>query len=155
MPALQANLSFMTGIVVGAQGNIWLADSGNARVFLISASTGLIGTIAGTSANGDGGPALALLSSLSGLAVNAQGDLYFDSGGIRKVDHTTGDISTVAAQTKLASGGLDNGASPIALDQAGNIFVSSSAALQRVDAVSGNVTTVAGDGAGQYGGAAR
>ena len=52
VPALQANLSYMTGLVVDGQGNIWIADSGNYR-FLSSSrqqpgSSGLLPARRGT-----------------------------------------------------------------------------------------------------------
>jgi uncharacterized protein (TIGR03437 family) len=143
VPALQANLSFMTGLTVDGAGNIWLADQGNSRLFIIPAATGLIRTVAGTSANGDGGPALgALLNYPSGVALNSLGDLFISqsqTNSIRRVDHTTGAISTVAQFTR-------NGviAEQIAVDTAGNIFVALTDRISRVDAISGNVTTVAG-----------
>ncbi len=155
VPALDANLSFMTGLVVDPQGNIWISDSGNARLFRIAASTNLISTIAGTSANGDGGPALgATLYNPFGLVANSQGDLYlYDyADGIRRVDHATGFISKVIPQSALAYGTpLGNGASPIAVDPNGNLFLSLQTSVQRVDAATKAVTVIAGDGFGQYG----
>ena len=151
-PALQANLSFLTGLAVDAQGNVWIADSGNARVFIVASSTNLISTVAGTSANGDGGPALGAVVSPLGLAIDSQGDLYFYDRGIRRVDHTTGFISTVIPYSALAySGYLGNGAAPITVDSNGNLFLSQQTILQRIDAATGAVTVVAGDGFGQYG----
>jgi hypothetical protein len=117
VPALDAHLSFMTGLVIDAQENVWIADAGNARVFKISASTKLIKTVAGTSANGDGGLALgAVLSPLAaGLAADSKGDLYFWDGGIRHVDHATGIISTTTVQNGLVYGeSLGNASSAMA-----------------------------------------
>lgn len=157
VPATSANLSYITAVVVDAQNDIWIADNGNARLFFVSGSTGLIHTVAGTSQNGDGGPATgALISDLRGLAVNAQGDLYFLAMGLRRVDHATHTITTAAFPPVTGSQPitytLGNGASPLALDAAGNIYFSEAAVLQRVDADTGAVTTVAGNGLGQYGG---
>ena len=60
-------------------GNIYVADTGNNRIRMIS-SSGMIQTIAGTGgfgSGGTGGPAsLAGLSSPWGLAVDSQGNLY-------------------------------------------------------------------------------
>ena len=52
-PAVNAALNTPNGIAVAANGNIYIADSGNNRIRMISAATGLIHTIAGT---GDTGP---------------------------------------------------------------------------------------------------
>jgi len=150
VPALDANLSFMTALVVDAMGNIWIADDGNARLFMIAASTGLIKTVAGTSANGDGGPAIgATLYNPVGLAADSQGDLYlYDYGdGIRRVDNATGFISVVIPQRALVYGPpLGNGVTPITVDSSGNLFLSQQYTVQRVDAVTKAVTVVAGIG---------
>jgi uncharacterized protein (TIGR03437 family) len=150
VPALDANLSFITGLVVDPHGNIWIADSGNARLFRVAASTNLISTIAGTSANGDGGPAIgATLYNPVGLAADSQGDLYlYDNGdGIRRVQHATGFISLLIPPSALAYGPpLGNGVSPITVDSSGNVFVSLQNTVQRVDAGTKAVTVVAGPG---------
>ena len=141
-PVLQANLSYMTQLSVDAEGDLWLADSGNRRLFLILASTDAVQTIAGTSANGDGGPALgALLTYPIGLASDAQGDLFIaEAGGaIRRVDHTTGFISTIARLE-----GLNSQGGQIAVDSNGNLLCPTGDRISRVDAISGAVTTVAG-----------
>lgn len=152
VPALQANLSSISGLVADARNNIWIADQGNARLFLVSSATGLIQTVAGTSANGDGGPAVgALLERAVGLAADSHGDLYLSAGRLRRINRTTGIISTVPLRgLDLAQGAL--GASPIALDSVGNIYVSTPARLQRVDAATGEVSTIAGSGVNPYGG---
>ena len=140
VPALQANLA-PGAIVVDSAGNLWLADSGNHRVFIVPAATGLIRTVAGTAPNGDGGPALgALLGYVSGIAVNPAGDIYLgQSNTIRRVDHITGRIATIAQVSTPSNVG-----GQIALDAAGNIFFAAGDHINRVDAASGNVTTVAG-----------
>jgi uncharacterized protein (TIGR03437 family) len=138
VPALQANLGNLMALAVDLTGNLWLADYINHRVFVIPAATGTVRTVAGVSANGDGGPALgALLPTPGGIAANAQGTVYVAAGGIRRIDPSTGFISTVAQGGPL-----------LALDASGNLFFESNntgvAAIQRLDVVSGAVTTVAG-----------
>jgi hypothetical protein len=61
LPALNASFSVIYQMVFDTAQNLWIADQGNARVFLISAATGLVTTVAGTSSNGDGGSALTAL----------------------------------------------------------------------------------------------
>jgi uncharacterized protein (TIGR03437 family) len=150
VPALDANLSFMTGLVVDGAGNIWIADEGNARLFIIAASTNLIKTVAGTSANGDGGLALgATLFNPVGLAADSQGDLYiYDYGdGIRRVDQASGLISMIIPQSAIVYGPpLGNGVTPIAVDSRRNLFLSQQYTVQRVDALTKAVTVVAGNG---------
>jgi hypothetical protein len=62
-------------------------------LFVVAAAPGLVRTVAGTSANGDGGPALgALLPNVAGISVNAQG---FNQR-VRRVDSKTQAIATIA-----------------------------------------------------------
>ena len=139
VPALQANLSFMYGIGLDGAGNMWLADQGNRRLFVIAAATGLIRTVAGTFANGDGGPALgALLPYPTGIAISAQGDLYVQSDATRRVDPVTGFISILPATTVSSPGGQ------LAIDTAGNLFLAASDRIDRIDTKSGSVSIVAG-----------
>jgi uncharacterized protein (TIGR03437 family) len=150
VPALQANLSSMYALAVDRGGNIWIADIGNARVFMIAASTNLIKTIAGTSAKGDGGPALGALINPIGLAADPQSNVYFLDQGIRRVDRATGVITTIVPPTALPST-LGNGVSTLALDANGNFYVSAQVTVQRIDRQTGSVTVVAGNGQGFYG----
>ncbi len=151
VPALKANLSTISTLVVDAAGDIWIADAGNARVFEIAVSTGLIHTIAGTSANGDGGPALGAVINPIGLAADSQGDLFFWDQGIRRVDCASGTITTLFPEIAFPTNPLFGNSRSIALDASGNLYVSKETVVERVDSRSGTVTVVAGDGFGQYG----
>ncbi len=51
-PATQALLSFPRGLAIDAAGNVYIADSLNHRVRMISATTGVITTVAGTGVAG-------------------------------------------------------------------------------------------------------
>jgi trimeric autotransporter adhesin len=66
------------GIAVDASGNLFIADSGNQRVRMVS--NGMITTIAGTGTagfSGDGGPATnAEVYNPSGIAIDAEGKIY-------------------------------------------------------------------------------
>jgi streptogramin lyase len=107
--ATQAMLSYPSGIAVDASDNIFIADKGNNRIRRVDHSTGIIITLAGIRGgartpyggfSGDGGPATrAQLKSPCCVALNPSGDLFIaDSGNnrVRRVDHTTGIITTVA-----------------------------------------------------------
>ena len=114
-PATLAQLSSPRGVAVDAAGNLWIADFDNHRIRMVDAATGTITTVAGTGVAGslgDNGPATAAqLRNPSGVAVNAAGDLWIadlSNDRIRKVDATTGTITTVAGTG--VSGALgDNG----------------------------------------------
>src|SRR5687767_1182010 len=73
-PALAASFSGPTGLAVGPDGTLYVADSGNYRIRTIHPVTGLVSTIAGNGTFGDtgnGGPATAAaLSSFFALAID-------------------------------------------------------------------------------------
>jgi trimeric autotransporter adhesin len=133
-PATSANLSTPRQVALDNKGNVYVPDLGNNRIRKI-APAGVITTVAGNGVaggGGDGGPATAAQLNLGGgLAVDATGNLYIGTTAkIRKVDASTGVISTVAG---TGVGGFSgdggpatlaavNGVSYMALDSAGNIY---------------------------------
>ena len=127
-PAVSAALNTPNGIAVAANGNIYIADSGNNRIRMISAATGLIHTIAGTGetgppdadgiALGDGRPAKdARLNAPMDVAVAPGGDVYIADMGhhrVRVIDGTTRIITTIAGNgipRSAGDGGPARGAS--------------------------------------------
>jgi sugar lactone lactonase YvrE len=68
------------GVIVGSDGNLYIADTGNHRLRKVDASTGIINTIAGNGTgafSGDGGPATsASLYEPRHVAVDSQGNIY-------------------------------------------------------------------------------
>lgn len=100
-PALEARLKGPAGMVWDAAGNLYIADSQNHRVRMVTRE-GVIRTIAGTGvagSSGDGGPAAeASLLLPVDLAFDARGNLHIaEAQGhrIRKIS-AEGVISTVA-----------------------------------------------------------
>jgi sugar lactone lactonase YvrE len=171
-PATSAELDGPVGIALDASGNLYIAEDGNSVIRKVAASTGIITTVAGhfTGANGgysgDGGPAFkAQLDHPFGVAADASGNLYIaDSGNnvIRKVSASTGIITTVVGNGYRAGtnpGGYagDNGPATsaelsdpvgVALDASGNLYIADTTNMRvrRVDASTGIITTVAGNG---------
>jgi sugar lactone lactonase YvrE len=127
-PAATAALNTPNGIAVAPNGNIYIADSGNNRIRMVSAATGLIHTIAGTGDAGppdaddielgDGGPAKdARLQAPMDVAVGPAGDVYIADMGhhrVRVIDGVTGIITTLAGDgipRSAGDGGPARGAS--------------------------------------------
>jgi sugar lactone lactonase YvrE len=113
--ATQTALNRPNAIAVARNGDVYIADTLNHRVRIITQATGLIRTIAGdghpgqADAVGDGGPATAAhLNRPTDVALAANGDLYIADMGhnrVRVVDARTGVITTVAGDGQLGGRG--------------------------------------------------
>jgi len=165
--ATQAYLDSPTGVAVDSAGNLYIADSSDLRIRMVSASTGIITTVAGTGSSGysgDGGAATsATFAGPFGVALDSSGNIYIsdvNDNCVRKVTASTGVITTVAGTG--TSGFSGDGAaatsaelrSPmsVAVDSSGNIFIadSNNVRIREVSASTGYISTVAGDGANSY-----
>lgn len=162
-PARSARLSLPGGITEAPNGDIVIVDFGNHRIRRINRHSGFIETIAGTGEagyNGDGLPAaLAQLSRPEQAVFGPDGDLFIaDSynNRIRRVDHRTGLIGTVAGTGERGSIGDDGPATAaqlhfpegLAVDRSGNLFIADTVnrRVRRVDAATGVITSYAGTG---------
>ena len=161
--AASASLYHPGGTAEDAEGDIFIADSGDNVVREITAA-GVIRRIAGTGIAGLGfaGPVgfPATLSSLDhpqNVTVNAQGDVFIaDTYNNRVVKVTPqGRVVAVAGHGvagysgdgRLAAFAELNEPTGLALDAQGNLYIADSAnnVIRRVDAKTGVISTVAGD----------
>jgi sugar lactone lactonase YvrE len=167
--ATSANLAAPYGVAVDSAGNLYIADTSNNRVRKVTASSGIITTIAGNGTaaySGDGAAAIsASLNFPTGVALDSFGNLFIadaSNNRIRKVAAATGIITTIAGNGISGSGG-DGGAATsanlnqpygVALDSSDNLYVAdtSNNRIRAVPAATGIIATVAGDGTVGYGG---
>ena len=172
-PAVNAQLSSVSGLATDAAGNLYIADF--YRVRKISAS-GVITTVAGIgyttpTFSGDGGPAVNAATIPQGLALDGAGNLYIAdniNNRIRKVT-ANGIIQTIAGNGKQGYSGDGGPATQAALsfnpmqalavDHGGNVYFVSLASqgiplTTRIRKVSpgGTITSVAGNGGDGTGG---
>ena len=135
--ATSAQLYNPNGVAADASGNIFIADTNNNKIRLVT-SAGIITTIAGVGTqgpSGDGGMATsAQLYSPYGVAVDSNGNFYiadFNNDNIRMVNRA-GIIKTLAGMGVQGSSG-DGGAATnaqlyhpagVAVDSSGNVYFS-------------------------------
>jgi len=156
-PAANAQLAEPQGVAVDAAGNLYIADTGNSVVRLVS--NGLISTFAGNGYAGfagDGAKAtIAQLANPGAIAVDAGGNVFISDGSarVRQIVYPTGIINTVAG-TGLTGYSGDGGAavnaqlnSPagVALDASGNVYIADTAnnAVRSLQIVGAAVTASA------------
>jgi trimeric autotransporter adhesin len=167
--ATSAALNYPCGVAIDASGNIYIADTFNLRIRMVTKSTGIISTVAGTGSSGysgDGGLATsAALRSPYGVAIDASGNIYITDAGnnrIRMVTKSTGIISTVAGTGSYGysgDGGLATSADlfyphGVAIDASGNLYIADTYnnRVRMVTKSTGIISTVAGTVSSGYSG---
>ncbi len=159
-PAITSQLSAPSDTDTDAEGNIYIADTGNHSIRKIDRNN-IISTVAGTGANGysgDNGPAVsAELNNPVKIDVDNTGNIYISDQGnhcIRRID-AEGYITTVAG-TGVAGFSGDNGPASnaqlnnptgVTADTYGNIYIADSGngRVRKIDP-SGTITTIMGTG---------
>jgi sugar lactone lactonase YvrE len=160
--AARASLALPLGIALDSKGRLYIADAFNNRIRLID-STGIISTLAGNDSRdfgGDNGPAIsASLNNPGGVVVDGVGNLFITdsrNNRVRRVDAVAKTITTISGNGNFVFGG-DGGLainaglnipSGITLDKTDNLFIADTKnnRIRRVDATSGIITTVVGNG---------
>ena len=167
--ATAASLNTPYNIAFDATGNLYIADRLNNRIRMVDISTGIINTVAGNGHVGYLGDGFAAtsaeLNNPIGIGLDRAGNIYIGDYGnncVRKVIKNSGLIETYAGNGTagfmgdggLASSAVLNGNTHLALNGAENLFIADvqNNRIRRVDAVSGIITTVAGNGTASYSG---
>ena len=171
MLATSSRLSYLRDIAIDPiTGDLYIADNDNYIIRLVTKSTGIISTIAGTGYpgySGDGGPATNATLTADRLAVDpSNGNLYItdrNNNVIRMITKRTGIITTIAgtgAHGYSGDGGLATSASlkspeGIVVDAVtGNIYIADSGnnVIRLTAKSTGIITTIVGTGTRGYSG---
>ena len=163
-PAVDAYLYQPGGTAEDANGNIFIADSGDNVIREIT-TDGKIHLFAGTGISGGPGeavtststPTTVNLSSPESVAVDSHGNVFIaDTFDNRILEVTASGVISVVAGTGKASYTGDGAAATsatlsapagVAVDAQDDVYIADSAnnVIRRVDASTGEITTVAGD----------
>jgi len=175
--ATSGALPELAGMVVGADGGLYLSERQNHRVRRVDLATGIVETVLGNGTMnwcGDGPRLKTCVDMPEALATDSLGNLYFadmGNGLVRKVDAVTGMTSTVAGKVHgvefdengewvTPDHGGDGGPATdatfgsgpygVAVDATGNIYIATGFdhRIRKVDVASGIITTIAGNGEG-------
>ncbi|OYV74139.1 MAG: hypothetical protein B7Z74_02775, partial [Deltaproteobacteria bacterium 21-66-5] len=157
---LPAGTDLMTASYSDASGNFASSST-------VVGANSAITTVAGSGTegySGDGGPANAAeLHYPYAVAVDASGDLFIAdtfNNVVREVHHATGVITTVAGNGTAGYSGDGGQATAaeldepkgVAVDSSGDLFITEGDVVREVNHATGIVNTVAGNGAGGFGG---
>ena len=162
----EVSLKTPHGIAADEEGDLYIADYNNHRIVLVD-TKGMVSTICGVGRrqySGDGGSAsLAGLNGPADVRVDSEGNIYiadYDSHRLRKID-TAGIINTLAGTGEAGFSGDEGPAGSarldhpvaVAFDSSGTVYIAdrNNHRVRRVDK-GGRIHTVAGTGAGGYGG---
>lgn len=150
--AANARFSYPVGIAADASGNLYVADTGNYTVRMIS-TDGVVTTIAGAAGekgNVDGAGGAARFDHPTGVSADTDGNIYvIDSNAIRKIA-PDGSVSTLAGMVAETGYADRKGAAAlfyrpegIAADSAGNLYVADTGnrAIRRISPA-GEVSTL-------------
>ena len=172
--AVRTSLNGARDIAFDSVGNLYIADSGNHRIRKVDFESGIITTVAGTGNFGfDGDGVAANKASLAqpyGIAIDSKDNLYIAdtyNHRVRKVDTKMGIITTIAGNGPNGAfhGGFAGDGGPatesmldtpidLAFDGKDNLYIADkhNNRIRRIDAKTGIITTIAGNGEAGFSG---
>jgi hypothetical protein len=176
-PATSAGLADIAGLVAHPDGGLYISERENLRVRRVDLATGTIHTVLGNGTMnycGEGPRLKTCFDNPNALAIDPQGHVYVADQGnqlVRRIDAVTGITRIVAGKVTPVrfdeigefvsnehggDGGpateatFGSGPFGVGVDAAGNVYIATGwdHRLRRVDAATGIITTVAGNGEG-------
>lgn len=166
--AVTAELSGPSGVFTDEEGNIYFTDMSNNRLRSIN-TAGFISTFAGNGIPGYNGDNIeadaATLNRPNGICMDNEGNVFIAdwyNNRVRKIDHITGKITTVAGngmygyngEEILATSAKLAAPSDVVVDDDGNIFIADhdNNRIRKITKATGKITTYAGTGTASYSG---
>ena len=160
-PATAASIICPEQMTIDLHGNIYFTEALNHSIRKVDL-TGIITTVAGTGTHGfsgDGGAAtLAMINEPSGITTDTAGNIFFcdqENCRIRKIEVSTGIITTIAGNGMPSYGGDNGPASAATLNypygvyfkKPGELYISDNAnhRVRKINA-SGIISTIVGNG---------
>lgn len=162
--ALSSSLFGVAGVAVDLLGNVYFAESNTHRIRKVD-TQGLLTTVAGTGTSGFGADGVATSSELkfpSAVSLDSSGSLYISDNTARVRKLTSGNIITIIGTGTSGFSGdggpataaqVSSGFVKLVFDSSGNTYFSDSGnyRIRKID-VSGNVSTLAGNGSYKHSG---
>ena len=156
-PAADAGISSLLGLTVS--GNfLYIAQRSPCNIRRVNLTTGIITNFAGNgtcAAGPDGAATSTALNFPAALAADRQGRIYVtESGAVRRIDPSTGQIATFAGDGTAGFSGDNlpalqarvNSPQGLAIDSKGTVYISDTGncRIRQVSGTSGIITTIAG-----------
>lgn len=148
-----AQFAHPIGLAIDSSGNLYVADTNNSRIRMISSGGNVTTLVGSTNGYQDGTGTAALIWGPSGITLDGKGNLYIaDTGNsrIRKLNLTTKVVTTVAGGT----GGYQDGTNAqlggpyfLAFGPDGYLYATEwGHRVRKIDTSTGYVWTISGNG---------